>query len=1227
MPVGSLVAYLTVDGAAVAAAQIGDVQRSLDLTGASATRMGAQTDAGMAAAASGTSKLTIAQLRAVAASERYNALLDEGDASTARLASAEASLIAANVRVAETTNVMNASLAETAATADSAFALSLRRAGTETSKLGGGVTGLLRSIIPVQSGFALAGLAVAGVGVLSLKAASDYQKLTVNLVTGAGEQQSALKSVSSGMLSMAGQVGDSAQDLAKAMFLVESAGYHGAAGLQVLKVAAEGARVDNADLTTTVDAVTSALNAYHLGAGDAAEVTNTLIASAAEGKMHLEDLAGSLGTVLPIAADLRIPLDQVGASLATMTMQGTNAAKAATSLRYLIASLAGPSAVAAKAMESVGLSTDEVANSLEHNGLPATLALITDAIGKKFPAGSAAYVSTLKNIVGGTRGWTAALELTGQNLTVLDNNLAKIQLRTELAGNSVSDWGQVQKNFNVELAKFVDGLEAAGIRIGEDLLPVATDLFKVLNGGLHTIEAVTRFLDDNKIAAEGLATVVTVALLPGIMRLTDAMLTGAWSVMSKGLLAVASAATTAGVAEGQAVSKTEALSTAGSRLAKGGLIVGALYGIYEGAKALGDEFQSHLTPSVNKLEAALIAMGTGKSQAAVAQLLSTITGLAKIDKEGGANFLGPTLKAADQALANLVNNNHAPLANADFKELSASLKAAGYSTAEITKLFPALQDALQQTSNEANLAKSGIDKLAKAEAEAAAAAAQAAVDQQKAAISLGKFNAKIATDESIAAMSVHITTAISLYKSLGAATDSVIKQVTDAISASVKITSTSTSTIAADLATLQDKAATADLHALVSHQDSLDATAYAKSLRSVADAADSLASKAKSLADGMASDNDAEKQAKATAEATAAALAKQAKADDAAASAAEQTATRSSNAYKALAQAASTATQQATAAATALVNNLQTAEKNLISQISSFKKSVASSLTQGTDLSSIWQSLVGTDANGNPIDPTLSQVQTTLDSTLAQVTSFTQELTALAKDGATQGLITQILGMGDTAGGSFAAQLLTAGPEAVSAFSAIYKQLDAVTNAEGNTLSKSFYGDGVSSMEQLISGMISKFPDLTKALAPLIETLKAAFTITPTVNLPSVSKATAAKNAKDVTKGSVPAFAGGVSNFVGGLALVGEVGPEIVTLPRGSSVTPHGQIPAAVGGDGASALDLSPLVDRLDAIERHLAAAPSLIGDAVGDATLGGYKAAGKAQGRMQTRNRLSARR
>ena len=49
-------------------------------------------------------------------------------------------------------------------------------------------------------------------------------------------------------------------------------------------------------------------------------------------------------------------------------------------------------------------------------------------------------------------------------------------------------------------------------------------------------------------------------------------------------------------------------------------------------------------------------------------------------------------------------------------------------------------------------------------------------------------------------------------------------------------------------------------------------------------------------------------------------------------------------------------------------------------------------------------------------------------------------------------------------------------------------------------------------------------------------------------------------------KGGLPGLANGTSNFAGGLAIVGEQGPELVDLPTGSAVIPNDRI----GGGGVT---------------------------------------------------------
>lgn len=54
----------------------------------------------------------------------------------------------------------------------------------------------------------------------------------------------------------------------------------------------------------------------------------------------------------------------------------------------------------------------------------------------------------------------------------------------------------------------------------------------------------------------------------------------------------------------------------------------------------------------------------------------------------------------------------------------------------------------------------------------------------------------------------------------------------------------------------------------------------------------------------------------------------------------------------------------------------------------------------------------------------------------------------------------------------------------------------------------------------------------------------------------------------------LPHFAGGVTGFGGGLALVGERGPELVQLPRGSNVIPNDRLPRGSGSMAASGYEL-----------------------------------------------------
>lgn len=346
----------------------------------------------------------------------------------------------------------------------------------------GTLSQVLGGIGKIPPTVALAAAALAGVGVVigvSVDKAQEFQKEITTLKTGAGELAKNLPMVSQGLLKMSVDTATSTQQLTSGMFMVESSGYRGASALTVLEAAAKGARVGSADLGVTADATTTIMKDYHLKVSQVNDAVNGLIATVANGKTHMEDLAASFSHVLPTANAAHVGLTDVEAALATMTGEGVPAADAATYLRQTILSLIAPSAGAAKTLQSIGLTTTQVSNEM-HKSLPATLQMITDALKKKFPEGSAQYVEAIKQISGGSKTMQGMLDLTGTHLADFKANMTSVSQAVKNGRGNVTGFADVQKTFNFQMGAAKEAVNAAFIQIGMKLLPVLTQLLSVV---------------------------------------------------------------------------------------------------------------------------------------------------------------------------------------------------------------------------------------------------------------------------------------------------------------------------------------------------------------------------------------------------------------------------------------------------------------------------------------------------------------------------------------------------------------------------------------------------------------------------------------------------------------------------------------------------------------------------------------------------------------------------
>jgi hypothetical protein len=325
-----------------------------------------------------------------------------------------------------------------------ALAASASEANLSTAAVGDAMAGTSAKAAAANTTLGMSNTLLMGLGVTAIgtayeavKMGGDFQASVTKLATTAGEAQGNLKMVSDGILSMAGQVGYSSGELAKAMYTVESGGQHGADALKVLTAAAQGAKSEQADLTTVTDAVTSALTDYHLNADQAATVTSKLVAATGAGKMTFEQLAASMSAILPVASANHVALNDILGDLASMTMHGMSAEQASQNLADAIRHMASPTQAQSKELAALGMNATEVSKSLGDQGLSGTINEISQRITSQMGPDGMVVV----NLTNALKGMSPAVQALGEK--VLDGSMTMKDFTTSAKGMNVESAKQV----------------------------------------------------------------------------------------------------------------------------------------------------------------------------------------------------------------------------------------------------------------------------------------------------------------------------------------------------------------------------------------------------------------------------------------------------------------------------------------------------------------------------------------------------------------------------------------------------------------------------------------------------------------------------------------------------------------------------------------------------------------------------------------------------------------
>lgn len=355
-------------------------------------------------------------------------------ASLEELAAAADKLAAANKGVATATTELQA-VQEAQTAVARASTVANDELATSEEAVATGATGIVGVLVA-------AGVAVAATGAMAVKAAGDFQSAVVHLTTDAGESAANLQMVSAGLLQIANDTGTATDDMAKGMYHIESAGFHGAEGLEMMRIAAEGAKVGNAELDTVSKTLAGTMDSYKEHGYSAVQMMNMMIETTAAGDLRMQNLASSLGNVTPIAAAAGLEFEQVGGAIATMTAQNMSAAQATQNLAHLIQSLSKPNNVQIEEMRQMGIDSNDLAQNLGTRGLTGTLDILMEAIAKHTKNGQV-FIDSLHN------SESAAADAQ-KMLSLMPPTLRKMSEDLENGKTSVGDFKKAIKELNPE---------------------------------------------------------------------------------------------------------------------------------------------------------------------------------------------------------------------------------------------------------------------------------------------------------------------------------------------------------------------------------------------------------------------------------------------------------------------------------------------------------------------------------------------------------------------------------------------------------------------------------------------------------------------------------------------------------------------------------------------------------------------------------------------------------
>lgn len=465
-------------------------------------------------------------------------------------------------------------LEKEARNASSVLGSQMQAAGKKISATGDNIIKVGKKLSRVSAGFA-------AVGGAALKAANDYEDGLNKVNTIAGLTGEEFEKMGDDLLKVSSDTGKSATEITEAAYQALSASVPTEEMAGFVKTSAQLAKAGFTETATAVDVLTTAINAYGLSTEEADTLANKLVQVQNDGKTTVDQLAASMGNVIPTASALGVNFDELSSMYVLMTKQGINTKNATTAIRGTLNELSNSGKGAGETLSKLtGKSFGQLIR--EGNDVSDILKILYDSVDGDSEA--------FKNLFGNVKAGQGALAIMNQGTEAYKTSLDRV-------GNSAGNVDAALETMSTPLKKAKKALndtKNSAITLGQSGLEALEPTINTFSGLLNNLNDKFQSLDDKQKntavkfigigAAIGPATVAVGGFVKGIGNITDGIgkaISGISGLLVKfGLKTAAEVTDTAAVtantvAEGANAAATTASGTAATTASGGFLALNA----------------------------------------------------------------------------------------------------------------------------------------------------------------------------------------------------------------------------------------------------------------------------------------------------------------------------------------------------------------------------------------------------------------------------------------------------------------------------------------------------------------------------------------------------------------------------------------------------------------------------------------------------------------------------